>query len=45
MGREVLEQELTEAQALLEEFQERIGAAIVEKLKLKIFVRQKKQAA
>jgi len=45
MGREVLEQELTEAQALLEEFQERIGTAIVEKLKLKIFVRQKKQAA
>lgn len=41
MGREVLEQELKETQMLLEEFQERVGIAIIEKLKSKIFVSQK----
>ena len=45
MGREVFEQELAEPQALLEEFQERVGIAIVEKLKSKILISQKKQAA
>ena len=45
MGREVFEQELTEPQAMLEEFQERVGIATVEKLKSKIFINQKKQAA
>ena len=44
MGREVLEQELTEPQALLEEFQERVGIATGEKLKSKIFISQKKPA-
>jgi hypothetical protein len=44
MGREVLEQELTEPQALLEEFQERVGIATGEKLKSKIFINQKKRA-
>ena len=43
MGREVLEQELAEPKALLEEFQERVGIATVEKLKSKIFINQKKQ--
>jgi integrase len=33
MGRKVFEQELAEPQALLEEFQERVGIATVEKLK------------
>jgi hypothetical protein len=42
MGREVFEQELAEPQALLEEFQERVGVATVEKLKSKIFINQKK---
>jgi hypothetical protein len=42
MGREVLEQELTEPLALLEEFLERVGIATGEKLKSKIFIRQKK---
>ena len=37
MGREVFEDELAEPQTLLEEFQERVGEAIVEKLKSKIF--------
>ena len=45
MGREVFEQELAEPQVLLEEFQVRVGIATVEKLKLKIFINQKKQAA
>ena len=45
MEREVFEQELTESQSLLEEFQERVGITIVEKLKSKIFSNQKKQAA
>jgi integrase len=44
MGREVLEQELSEPQALLEEFQERVGIATREKLKSKIFASQKKPA-
>lgn len=44
MGREVLEQELTEPQSLLEEFQERVGIATGKKLKSKIFINQKKQA-
>jgi integrase len=44
MGREVFEQELGEPQALLEEFQERVGVAVIEKLKLIIFINQKKQA-
>ena len=42
MGREVFEQELAGSQALLEEFQERVGIATVEKLKSKIFINQKK---
>jgi hypothetical protein len=42
MGREVFEQELTEPQALLEEFQERVGIATVEKLKSKIFYQPEK---
>jgi hypothetical protein len=42
MGREVLEQELTDPQALLEEFQERVGIATGEKLKSKMFINQKK---
>jgi hypothetical protein len=45
MGREVFEHELSEPQALLEEFQERIGIAAVEKLKSKIFFSQRRQAA
>jgi site-specific recombinase XerD len=45
MEREVFAQELAEPQALLEEFQERVGIATVEKLKLQIVVRQKKPAA
>jgi hypothetical protein len=45
MGREVFEQELAEPQALLDEFQERVGIATIEKLKVKISVRQKKPAA
>ena len=45
MGREVFEQELTEPQSLLEEFQERVGIETVEKLMSKIFINQKKQAA
>jgi hypothetical protein len=36
MGREVFEQELGEPQTLLEELVERVGAAVIEKLKLKI---------
>ncbi|MGH7975622.1 MAG: tyrosine-type recombinase/integrase [Limisphaerales bacterium] len=36
MGREVFEQELSEPQTLLEEFAERVGAAMIEKLKSKI---------
>ena len=43
MGREVLEQELTEPLALLEEFQERVGIATSEKLKSKIFINRKNQ--
>jgi integrase len=39
MGREVFEQELTEPQALLEELQERVGVATIEKLKVKISAR------
>jgi len=42
MGRKVFEQELAEPQALLEEFQERVGIETVEKLKSKIFINQKK---
>ena len=38
MGREVFEQELSEPQALLEEFQERVGIATIEDLKSKISV-------
>lgn len=45
MGRKVFEQELAEPQALLEEFQERVGIATVEKLKAKFFPSQKNQAA
>jgi integrase len=45
MGREVFEHELAEPQVLLEEFQARVGLATVEKLKSKIFINQKKQAA
>jgi len=45
MGREVFEQELAEPQALLEEFQERVGITTVEKLKSKFFPNQKTQAA
>jgi hypothetical protein len=42
MGREVFEQELAGPQALLEEFQERVGIATVEKLKSKIFYQPEK---
>jgi hypothetical protein len=45
MGRDVFVEELAEPKALLEEFQERVGIATIEKLKSKIFVRQKKPAA
>jgi hypothetical protein len=45
MGREVFEQELAEPQALLDELQERVGVAIVEKLKAKLSASQKQQAA
>jgi len=41
MGREVFEQELAEHRPLLEEFQERVGIATVEKLKSKIFITRK----
>ncbi|MGH7977491.1 MAG: site-specific integrase, partial [Limisphaerales bacterium] len=44
MGREVFEQELAEPQALLDEFQERVGVATIEKLKAKISASQKKPA-
>ncbi|MGH7990566.1 MAG: hypothetical protein ACREDS_10315, partial [Limisphaerales bacterium] len=44
MGREVFEQELAEPQTLLDEFQERVGVATIEKLKVRISVSQKKQA-
>jgi hypothetical protein len=44
MGREVFEQELAEPQALLEEFQERVGVTTVEQLRKKISIGQKKQA-
>ena len=45
MGREVFEQELAEPQALLDELQERVGVATVEKLKAKLSASQKQQAA
>ena len=45
MGREVFEQELSEPQALLDELLERVGIAIIEKLKGKISANQKQQAA
>ena len=45
MGRKVFEEELSEPQTLLEEFQERVGIATVEKLKSKVLINQKKQAA
>jgi integrase len=45
MGREVFEQELTEPQSLLDELLERVGVGIVEKLKLKISISHKPQAA
>ncbi len=38
MGREVFEQELAEPKELLEEFEARVGAETVEKLKAKISV-------
>jgi integrase len=41
MGREVFEQELAEPKALLDELQERVGVAIIEKLKTKISASQK----
>ena len=44
MGREVFEQELAEPQTLVEEFQERVGIATVEKLKSKIVINQKQYA-
>jgi integrase len=45
MGREVFEQELSEPQTLLEELAERVGSAVIEKLKAKISASQKKPAA
>jgi integrase len=45
MGREVFEQELSEPQALLDELLERVGVAIIEKLKAKISPSIKQQAA
>lgn len=45
MGREVFEQELAEPQALLDELLERVGVSTVEKLKAKISIGQKQQAA
>ncbi|MGB8371232.1 MAG: hypothetical protein WCF71_18275 [Verrucomicrobiia bacterium] len=45
MGREVFEQELAEPQVLLDELQERVGVATIEKLKAKISANQKQQAA
>jgi integrase len=41
MGREVFEQELAEPQALIEEFQERVGPAIVEQLKKRLQLARK----
>jgi hypothetical protein len=45
MGRDVFEQELAEPQVLLDELQERVGVATIEKLKAKISANQKQQAA
>jgi hypothetical protein len=45
MGREVFEQELAEPQVLLDEFAERVGASVIEKLKAKISTGQKQKAA
>lgn len=45
MGREVFEQELDEPQALLDELIERVGVAVVEKVKLKISGNQKASVA